>query len=143
MMSLMNLKTVSKVPEVKGNEHSFPTYRRLYKQNEKDYREKMKNCKDRKRNYNAMKVSNFGTLTHRCINFGEAQLLCHNSGLMRVLAYSPRTCPCKTYLEFQLEISTHIIPQHLPWHSLLLPATTDCLYQICSRKSNCRASSSF
>jgi len=101
------------------------------------------NCKDRKRNYNTMKVSNFGTPTHRCINFVEAQLLYHNSGPMRVLAYSPRTCPCKTYLGFQLEKSTHITPQHLPWHSLLLPATTDCLYQICSRKSNCRASSSF
>ena len=103
----------------------------------------MKNCKDRNRNYSTMKVSNFGTLTHRCINFGEAQLLCHNSGLMRVLAYSPCTCPCKTYLGFQLEISTHIIPQLLPWHSHLLPATTDCLYQTCNRKSNCRASSSF
>lgn len=128
---------------LKGNEHSFPIYRRLCKQNEKDYREKVRNCKDRKRRYSTVKVSSFGTVTHRCSNFGEAQLLCHNSGVMRLLAYSQRTCPCKTYLGFQLEIPTHIIPRHLPWQSHLLLSTTDCLYQICNRNSNCRANSCF
>jgi hypothetical protein len=128
---------------LKWNEHSFPIYRRLCKRNEKDYREKVRNCKDRKRHYSAMKVSNFGTVTHRCSNFGEAQLLCHSNGVMRLQAYSQHTCPCKTYLGFELEIPTHIIPKHLPWHSHLLLSTTDCLYQICNRKSNCRANSCF
>jgi hypothetical protein len=128
---------------LKGNEHSFPMCRRLCKQNEKDYGEKMKNCKDRKRHYNAMKVSSFGTVIHRCSNFGEAQLLCHNSGVVRILAYYQHTCPCKTYLGLQVEIPTHTILQHLPWCSHLLLSTTDCLYQICNRKNNCRASSCF
>jgi hypothetical protein len=127
---------------LKGNGYYFPTYRKLCEQNEKDYRDKVKNCKDRKRHYNFVKVSNFGTVSQRCSSTGEAQLLCHiNNGVVKLLVYPQHTCPCKTYLWLQLEISTHTILQHHPWPSHLLLSTTDCLYQTCNMKSNCRVSS--
>lgn len=99
----------------------------------------MKNCRDRKRHYNSVKVSNFGIISHRCNNTGEAQLLCHiNSGVARLQACSQHTCPFKTYLWLPQETSTHIILQHLPWPNHLLLSTTDSLCQICNRRSNCR-----
>lgn len=101
----------------------------------------MKNCKGRKRHYNSVKVSNFSIVSHRCSNTGEAQLLCHiNSGVAKLQACSQHTCPFKTYLWLQQEISTHIILQHLPWPNHLLLSTTDSLCQICNRRSNCRVS---
>lgn len=127
---------------LKENKYSFPTYRKLCEQNGKGYREKVKNCKDRKRHYNFVKVSNFDTISHRCSNTGVAQLLCHiNSGVLKLLVYPQHICPCKTYLWLQLEISTHIILQHHLWLSHLLLSTTDCLYQTYNMKSNCRVSS--
>jgi hypothetical protein len=93
----------------------FLTYRRLCELNGKDYREKMKNCKGRKRHYNYVKVNNFGIIDHRCRSTGEARLLCHvNSGVVKLQACSQHICPFRIYLWHQQEISTHIILHHLP-----------------------------